>query len=122
MPIPFVLVFGRLFKNLRWLYNNEETRELLFLVFLYLMVGTLFYNVVEEMRVLDALYFSVVTLTTVGYGDFTPGTDIGKIFTIGYIFVGLGLITAFISAIAELTLEEQARRRNHRQQNSTAEE
>ncbi len=44
----------------------------------------------------DALYFSVVTLTTVGDKDFSSQTDFGKIFTILYIFIGIGLVFGFI--------------------------
>jgi hypothetical protein len=37
---------------------------------------------------LDSLYFSVITLATVAYGDFSPYTMAGKIFTVFYIFIG----------------------------------
>jgi hypothetical protein len=40
----------------------------------------------------DALYFSVVTLTTVGYGDFAPQTDLGKLFTAVYVRLGIGIL------------------------------
>jgi hypothetical protein len=53
--------------------------------------------------VLDALYFSVITLTTVGYGDFSPQTPAGKKFTMIYVLIGLGLISGFVFLLAERT-------------------
>jgi voltage-gated potassium channel Kch len=49
------------------------------------------------------LYFSVITLTTVGYGDFSPQTPAGKIFTMIYVLVGLGLISGFVYLLADRT-------------------
>ena len=66
---------------------------------------------------LDALYFSVVTLTTVGYGDFSPQTDIGKIFTIIYIIGGIGIIFGFMSAFYEKRLEKINKYRENREKN-----
>lgn len=66
-----------------------------------LLVGTVFYHNVEEWSWIDSFYFSVITLTTIGYGDLHPTTEISKLFTIGYIFVGLGLIAAIINDIGQ---------------------
>ncbi|MEO5628002.1 MAG: potassium channel family protein [Candidatus Saccharimonadales bacterium] len=63
--------------------------------------GTVFYHFVEKWNWVDAYYFCVVTLATVGYGDFVPKTDIGKIFTTGYILVGVGIIGAFANALVK---------------------
>ena len=41
-----------------------------------------------------------MTLTTVGDGQFSPKTDFGKIFTILYIFIGIGLVFGFIHKLA----------------------
>jgi voltage-gated potassium channel Kch len=56
---------------------------------------------------LDSLYFSVITLTTVGYGDFSPSTTTSKIFTMFYIFVGIGIILGFVNAVAERSMEQR---------------
>ena len=61
------------------------------------MVGTIVYHYIEGWKWLDALYFSVITLTTVGYGDFSPQTDFGKLFTIIYVLTGIGIIFGFIN-------------------------
>ena len=50
---------------------------------------------------IDALYFCVTTLATVGLGDLAPETDIGKIFTIVYILSGVGLLAALLTYIAQ---------------------
>ena len=59
------------------------------IIMLLLFGGATIYHYIEGWRFLDALYFTSYTLTTVGYGDITPKTDIGKIFTI----CGLSLTT-----------------------------
>lgn len=66
---------------------------------LILGIGTVVYHFVEGWRWLDSLYFSVITLTTIGYGDFSPQTDAGKIFTLFYIVVGVGIILAFVNTV-----------------------
>jgi hypothetical protein len=70
------------------------------LVLTLLGVGTVFYHHVEGWDWLDSLYFCVITVATVGYGDFSPATREGKIFTMIYLFVGIGSLLAFVNAVA----------------------
>jgi potassium channel subfamily K, other eukaryote len=58
-------------------------------------------------RVLDAIYFSVVTMTSVGYGDLSPNSDTTKLLACAYVFVGMGIITLFISRAADYLVEKQ---------------
>lgn len=60
----------------------------------------MFYSTIEKWSILDSFYFSVVTLATIGYGDFVPNTDIGKMFTIIYIFIGVGTLVSFVTLLA----------------------
>ena len=71
-----------------------------------------------QFAIVDALYFSVTTLTTVGLGDLAPTTTIGKLFTIVYIFSGLGLLAGFINTIARETLSGMQRNEEDQEDNS----
>lgn len=73
-------------------------------------IGTIFYHNVEGLTYLDGLYLSVTTLATVGYGDIAPKTELGKIFTIFYIFAGLGIIAAFINTLSQQQIRAQLKR------------
>jgi len=66
-----------------------------------LVIGTTFYHFIEKWSWVDSYYFCVVTLATIGYGDFVPKTIPGKIFTTIYIFAGVGIITTFISVLIQ---------------------
>src|SRR5215208_2658295 len=90
--------------------RDPQFRFLVFLVVITLLSGTLFYSQVEGWSVVDALYFSVTTLTTVGLGDLAPTTTIGKLFTVVYIFAGLSIILGFLDTVAKETLRHQAGR------------
>lgn len=86
-------------------FKNHELAFLSALVLIILLSGTLFYHYFEGWSYIDSIYFCVITLATVGYGDFHPVTDIGKIFTIIYIFLGIGVILGFVDLVASHTRE-----------------
>ena len=91
-----------------------------FIVAFTLLSGTLFYLTVEGWSAVDAFYFSVTTLTTVGLGDLTPATTFGKLFTVVYIFAGLGLIAGFINIVAQETVRgERSGRSNSEDDQNT---
>lgn len=80
-------------------------------------IGTIFYHFVEGWKWLDSLYFSVVTLATVGYGDYVPKTNLGKVFTIFYILTGIGIIATFAHSLLTRVAkrrEEKAKKQQKR--------
>lgn len=79
---------------------RNEVQRLFIFVALLIVIGTAFYHWVEQWSWIDSYYFSVMTLTTVGYGDVVPQTEWGKIFTTLYVLGGLGIVFAFLQALA----------------------
>src|SRR3712207_7084640 len=80
--IEFFLTTRRLVRAVASAWKRDpQFRSLTSLVVLTLVGGTIFYSLEEGWSVVDAFYFSVTTLTTVGLGDLTPATTLGKLFT-----------------------------------------
>ncbi|WP_022664576.1 potassium channel family protein [Desulfospira joergensenii] len=78
-----------------------------------LSVGIIGFMFIENMSLTDAIYFSIVTMATVGYGDLHPQTDIGKILTLIIIICGVGTFLGVIASITDLFVnrrEESLRR------------
>jgi hypothetical protein len=73
-----------------------------------ILIGCVFYTNVEGWRWLDALYFSVISLATVGYGDFTPKTDAGKVFTMGYLIIGIAIFASLINILLKSRLAKRS--------------
>ncbi|MBF0528473.1 MAG: two pore domain potassium channel family protein [Deltaproteobacteria bacterium] len=65
---------------------------------------------VEGWAVLDAIYFSVVTMTTVGYGDIHPVTNAGKILVMVMIIGGVGTFTGLVATTTEHILHRREKK------------
>jgi voltage-gated potassium channel len=91
----------RLYRGLRSALDDATVQGLLTLTFTLVMIASVFYAFVEGWSFLDSAYFAVVTIATIGYGDFVPKTPAGKIFTIAYVICGIGIFVAAVSALGE---------------------
>lgn len=88
--------------------HKRYHRRLLYVfivILIFLFGGATLYHFIEKWRYLDAIYFSAYTMTTVGYGDFVPKTDAGKIFTIFYVFAGVAIALYGLSLMASHFVE-----------------
>ncbi len=75
------------------------------LVFLVIAAGTAGYSLLEGWGFLDSLYMTVITITTVGYGEIHPLDVPGRVFTIFLIFFGLGIILYILNTGAKIIIE-----------------
>ncbi|GMH80577.1 hypothetical protein TrST_g622 [Triparma strigata] len=67
--------------------------------------GITFYSIQEDMAAYEALYFTILTISTVGYGDHVPNTDVGKLVTCIFVFAGLALIAEAMGIIGDYMME-----------------
>ncbi len=78
----------------------NDLRVSAFMLVFVVILSTVFYCIIEGWNLLDSVYFVTMTLTTVGYGDLVPATNVGKIFTIVLVWVGISIAFFFIYSIA----------------------
>ena len=93
------VVFRQFLRAIRYAVRAPEAQALMATTAVVLVGGTLFYMFAEGWSVIDALYFSVITLATIGYGDLTPTTDLAKLFTVFYVLIGIGLLASTVATI-----------------------
>ena len=89
--------------------RDKESRLVFYWAGGVLLIGTFVYHWLEGWSYLDSLYFCVISLATIGYGDLTPTTPAAKIFTIIYIINGIGILLALfdrIRAVRHLPLQQ----------------
>ena len=106
--LPLALDFRGLSRSVSGVCRDPETKALPFVAAALVVTGTLFYWRFEDWTVVEALYFSVVTLTTVGYGDLHPTSAGTQIFTIFYILTGIGVFVALLASVAQQYIEQKA--------------
>ena len=75
-----------------------------------LIIGTIGFYFIEEWSLVDSFYSTITTMATVGYGDFTPKTTQGKIFTVFIIIFGVGTMLYSFGLISEVIIEDRLRR------------
>lgn len=80
-------------------FRDKESRPVFYWAGSVLLVGILVYRWLEGWSFLDALYFCVVSLATVGYGDLSPTTPLARAFTIIYLINGIGILLALFDRI-----------------------
>lgn len=71
------------------------------------IIGTVAYHYIEGWSWIKSLYFVVVTLATVGYGDVHPTTDLSRLFTIFFILIGVSIAIASITVIGSRYLDKR---------------
>lgn len=83
----------------------------------FITFGAVFYHLVEKFSWLDSFYFTFITLATIGYGDLTPKTPAGKIFTMFYALFGVTIFIVFAKLVLSTVAVRSKKRKGHEDQN-----
>jgi len=90
----------------------QSSRHLIISILLMVLIlsfGTVGYMHLEGWRMIDALYMTIITLTTVGYTEVNPLGEEGRAFTILLIMLGVGLFLYVAGAVVQFMVEGQIR-------------
>ena len=90
----------------------NKTRHLaisIALSLLILVTGTAGYMIIEDWRFLDALYMTIITISTVGYREVNQVGDIGRLFTIFLVLIGVGFTFYVMAAVVQFMVEGRMR-------------
>jgi voltage-gated potassium channel len=93
----------------------KRLRYIILLPIAVLVIGTIGFMLIEDLSFVDAFYFTMVTISTVGYGDIHPTTAAGKGFGIFLIIIGIGTFLTIITNVTQLLIQRgQEKIRRHR--------
>ena len=106
--IPLLLAFRGLARALHAVWRDPETKALPVVAGALVLTGTMFYWRFEDWTIIESFYFCIVTLTTVGFGDFSPTTAGTQIFTVVYILTGFGVLVALLTSVAQQYLKHKS--------------
>ncbi|MDP3028574.1 MAG: NAD-binding protein [Deltaproteobacteria bacterium] len=92
---------------------QSQSRNILIGVTILIFViafGTSGYMLIEKWDFSDALYMTIITVTTVGYGEVRPLSGSGRVFTICLLIMGVGFVFYMFGTITQIMVEGQFRR------------
>lgn len=87
-------------------------------VLMWIFIGTVVFHFLESWTWIQSFYFSVITLTTVGYGDLVPSTDMARLFVAIYILIGVSAGVTALGIIGSDLLSSREEKLNHRKKKS----
>ncbi len=90
--------------------NYSRLRISLILLFAIVFAGTIGYSVFEDMPVFDAFYMTVITVSTVGFSEIKPLSQVGRIMTVIIIVSGISILTYTLGQVARIFVEGELRR------------
>lgn len=91
------------------MHSKKKIIVIICVLFFLLIGGTVGYMALEELGFIDALYMTVITVSTVGFKEVSDLSEPGKLFTIIIIFAGLGTVVYGVSSITTFIIEGEFR-------------
>jgi len=91
------------------MYKTRHLAISIVLSLLILVTGTAGYMIIEDWRFLDALYMTIITISTVGYREVNQVGDTGRLFTILLVLIGVGFTFYVMAAVVQFMVEGRMR-------------
>lgn len=102
-----ISVSGRLKRNFDEFIKTNNFNYTLIIVFIIILVGSVTISIVEKIDIGDAVWWSIVTVTTVGYGDIYPVTPMGRFVASILMILGIGFISSLTSTLSTYFIKKE---------------
>ena len=110
--MPFFLSSSKLGTHRRPALNMAKSKDLTFpllILFMVLVTGTVGYWIIEDWSLLESLYMTVITLSTIGFREVHNPTPAGMVFTMFLVFFGVGSMAYALKTATQILLEVEFR-------------
>ena len=98
---------NRLWRSVWAFIKRENIDRIVLILGILIAISCLVISKVESISLIDSLWWSIVTLTTVGYGDIAPATAVGRVIAVVNMFLGIGLLAALSATLASVLVERK---------------
>src|ERR1700752_3801849 len=96
-----------------FLSGRDRLRIGVIAVLIAITIGTVMFHVLEGWSILDSLYVTVQTVTTVGFGDLSPSTRLGRAFATVFMMVGVGIVLYALTSTVQSIVHSELFARGH---------
>ena len=85
--------------------NKKKILQVIVILLIIIIFGTIGYCIIDDYPIFDALYMTIITLTTVGYSEIQPLSDGGRLFTMVLLLISFGFYAYCLTLITLIIVE-----------------
>ncbi|MGL4773574.1 MAG: potassium channel family protein [Clostridium sp.] len=109
-----IVLVGKFGDEIKRVLKQNNFQYIIYITGSTVIIGACLIAIAEDMGFGDALWWSFVTATTVGYGDISPSSTIGRLIAVILMMVGIGFISMLTGNIATFFMERKKQRTSYR--------
>ena len=98
---------GKIQKSVKRFFKTNGFMYLVIVTVILVLLGAEIYSVAENTNYFDSIWWAIATTTTVGYGDISPHSEVGRFVAVILMLLGIGLIGSVTSTVTAFFVEEK---------------
>lgn len=103
---------GKIQKSIKRFFGTNGFIYLVITTIILILIGAEIYSVAESVNYMNSLWWAIATTTTVGYGDISPHTEVGRFVAVALMILGIGLIGSVTSTVTAFFIDDKTDKDN----------
>lgn len=104
---------GKIQKSIKRFFETNGFIYLIITTVVLILIAAEIYSVAESVNYMNSLWWAIATTTTVGYGDISPHTEVGRLIAVVLMILGIGLIGSVTSTVTAFFVDEKSNKENN---------